>query len=85
MEDLRLAPYASWGEMEQYAKEGSRDFFLQCVLGQTSQVFFALAENKGPIVRIINSNTNYVGEFGVEDHHERELVAFLGNVHSGGI
>ena len=65
LEDIMLSPYGSQGEMEQYEKEGTREFFLQLAIGNTSPLLFALSEKKRPIVRILHSETKYVGEFGV--------------------
>ena len=78
MEELRLTPYDSWGEIEQYGKDGSREFFLQWEIGQTNSVFFDLAENTRPIVHIYHFATKYVGEFLVKDHHPGGLVAIFG-------
>ena len=78
MEDLRITPYESWGEMEQYAKEGSRELFLQWYLEQTRPELFAHLDKKMPIVCTLLSETKYVGEFGVEDSHAGEVVVFFG-------
>ena len=78
LEDLRLAPYESYVGMEQYEKEGYREFFLQWEIGQTPPFFFVLVDNKITIVRILYLATKYVGEFGVEDCHSGEVVAFVG-------
>ena len=65
--------------MGQYDKEGSRYLLLQWVLGQTSPVFFALADKKRPILRILHSKTKYEGEFGVRYQHAGEMAAFFGS------
>ena len=50
---------------------------IQWGLGHTSPVLFALADKKRPIVCILHSATKYVGEFGVEAHHDGEIVSFV--------
>ena len=64
--------------MDQDEMEGSRELFLQWALGKTTPVFFALANKKIPLLLILHSATNYVGEFGVEDHHSGEVVELVG-------
>ena len=48
-------------------------------LGQTSLVFFVLADKKRPIARIIPSCNEECGGVGIEDDHAGEVVAFIGD------
>ena len=51
--------------------------FTQWELGDTNLVFFVLSDKKIPKVSILHWATNYMGKFGVEDHHVREVVLFV--------
>ena len=73
-----MEPYEDWGKMEYNKKYGSRDFLLQWELGQKHPIFFELSDKKGYLLRILHSSSEYVGEFGVEYLHYREVVAFFG-------
>ena len=37
-----------------------------------------MAKNKISLIHILHSSSKYVVEFGVEDHHAREVAAFVG-------
>ena len=52
--------------------------FFQWELGPTSLVLFVSADKRRTIVCILLSEKKYAGEFGVEDHHVGEVVAFVG-------
>ena len=51
--------------------------FLHWELGKFRLFLFEFTNKKRPIVRILHSATKYTGEFGVEDHHSKEVVALI--------
>ena len=77
LEDLRLAPYESWAEMDQYENYGFRELFIQWAIGKNRPFLFALSDKRRPIVRIFHSAKKYAGKFGAEDHHAGEVVVFV--------